>query len=130
MRRTGSSSTCFASWSMTRTMGVPDPPDEAEDVRPPIDAHSRLAEVARELHELADRDQRVRAELAADGSLFKGYHPRMEAVHRENAARLASILEELGWPTEALVGSEAAEAAWLIAQHAIGAPGLQRRALG
>jgi hypothetical protein len=42
----------------------------------------------------------VRTELAADGSLFEGYHPRM-----------------------------AAEAAWLIVQHAIAQPAFQRRAL-
>jgi hypothetical protein len=50
-------------------------------------------------------------------------------VHRENASRLTSILEEIGWPSEPLVGGEAAEAAWLIAQHAIGEPALQRSAL-
>lgn len=35
-------------------------------------------------------DRRVRAELAADGSLFDGYHPRMAEVHRRNAGRLAA----------------------------------------
>jgi hypothetical protein len=54
----------------------------------------------------------------------------MEAVHRQNATRLALILERHGWPSEALVGSEAAEAAWLIAQHAVSQPGFQRRCLG
>jgi hypothetical protein len=29
---------------------------------------------------MAEEDLRVRAELAADGSLFQGYHPRMQAV--------------------------------------------------
>jgi hypothetical protein len=29
-----------------------------------------------------EHDQAVRAELAADGTLFDGHHPRMEAVHR------------------------------------------------
>ena len=45
-------------------------------------------------------DHRVRAELAADGSLFDGYHPRMRAVHEANAERLAAILSERGWPGE------------------------------
>jgi hypothetical protein len=82
-----------------------------------------------ELLAMAEEDQRVRAELAADGSLFRGYHPRMEDVHVRNAQRLAAILEASGWPGRTLVGTDGAHAAWLIAQHAIGAPQLQRRAL-
>jgi hypothetical protein len=68
------------------------------------------------------RDQAVRGELAADGSLFQGYHPRMAAVHRENAARLREIILHVGWPGEKLVGKDGAHAAWRIAQHAIGEP--------
>lgn len=82
-----------------------------------------------ELLQMDEHDQTVRGELAAEGSLFEGYHPRMEAVHRRNAARLRAILDESGWPTERLVGSDGAEAAWRVAQHAIGEPDFQRRAL-
>lgn len=78
---------------------------------------------------MAEEDLRVRAELAADGSLFEGYHPRMRAVHDAHAARLGEILGRLGWPTEPQVGKDAAEAAWLIVQHAIAQPALQREAL-
>jgi len=100
-------------------------------VRPSAsDAAIHLRELARELCELARRDEELCAELAADGSLFDGYHPRMEAVHRQNAARLAAIVDEIGWPSVPLVGAEASEAAWLIAQHAIGEPALLRRVLG
>lgn len=74
-------------------------------------------------------DLRVRAELAADGSLFDGYHPRMRELHERNAARLLEILATHGWPGRSLVGNEAAEAAWLVLQHAIGNPPLQRRGL-
>lgn len=80
-----------------------------------------------ELIAMDARDQAVRAELAADGSLFDGYHPRMEAVHRANAARLAAILDAHGWPGIALVGESGASAAWRIAQHAIGDPPFMRR---
>ena len=73
------------------------------------------------------RDERIRAELAADGSLFEGYHPRMEDVHRANARQLRSIIEKHGWPDDTLVGPEGAEAAWLIAQHSIGEPDFMRR---
>ena len=78
---------------------------------------------------MAARDLLVRQELAADGSLFHRYHPRMQAVHDANAARLAAIMDEHGWPGEPQVGADGAEAAWLIAQHAIAQPGMQRAAL-
>ncbi len=75
---------------------------------------------------LRARDEEVRAELAADGSLFAGYHPRMEAVHRANAQALRVVIQEYGWPDEELAGPAGAEAAWLVAQHAIGEPSLMR----
>lgn len=78
---------------------------------------------------MKEEDLQVRAELAADGSLFDGYHPRMEYVHRRNAAQLRQIIDEHGWPCEPLVGEDGAEAAWLIAQHAIGEPVFQRLCL-
>lgn len=92
-------------------------------------ASKELNELRRELLALASEDGRVRDELASDGSLFEGYHPRMEAVHRRNAARLTRVLDRYGWPGTSLVDPEAAEAAWLIAQHAIGEPDFQRRCL-
>ena len=75
-----------------------------------------------ELIAMDEYDQAVRTELAADGSFFEGYHPRMEAVHRANAARLREILAEHGWPGISLVGEEGAFAAWRVAMHAIGEP--------
>jgi hypothetical protein len=82
-----------------------------------------------ELLAMAAEDQRVRAGLAADGSLFDGYHPRMAEVHRRNAARLAAILDCHAWPGPSLVGADGADAAWLVLQHAIGDPPLMRRGL-
>jgi hypothetical protein len=79
-----------------------------------------------ELIGMDDYDQAVRAELAADGSLFDGYHPRMAAVHDANAARLRAIIEEFGWPTESLVGEDGAKAAWRLAQHSINHPAFMR----
>ena len=74
-------------------------------------------------------DERVREELAKTGELFDGYHPTMEAVHLKNAARLEEMLAEYGWLGKSLVGEDGAEAAWLIVQHAISRPDLQRRFL-
>jgi hypothetical protein len=53
----------------------------------------------------------------------------MEDVHRKNAARLRELIELYGWPAEDIAGRDGAEAAWLIAQHAVGEPDFQRRAL-
>jgi hypothetical protein len=82
-----------------------------------------------ELVAMAAEDRRVRAELAAAGLLVEGYHPRMQAVHDKNAARLQEVIETYGWPGRSLAGEDGARAAWLVLQHAIGHPGLQRRGL-
>jgi hypothetical protein len=79
-----------------------------------------------ELLRMDARDQAVRVELAADGSLWKGYAPRMEKVHRENAERLREIIAKVGWPGQSLVGPDGATAAWRIAQHSIGEPDFMR----
>ena len=88
-----------------------------------------LPDLAAELIAMRDRDQRVRAELIEEGTLFGGYNPRMEAVHREHAARLREIVAQHGWPGRALVGDDAAGAAFMIVQHSIGEPDFMRGAL-
>lgn len=75
---------------------------------------------------LQERDLAVRAELEADGSLFEGYHPRMEAVHRENAHHLRRLISDFGWPHGGIAGEDGAEAAWLVLQHSIGEPSFMR----
>lgn len=86
-------------------------------------------ELKNKLLAMADEDRRIRAELVASGELFQGYDPRMQAVHKRNAESLQAIIEQHGWPGISLVGAEGADAAWLILQHAIGNPALQRRCL-
>ena len=78
---------------------------------------------------MAEHDFQVRAELVESGELFGGYNKRMAAVHSQNAERLDRIIEEFGWPGSSLVGTDGAEAAWLILQHAIASPELQRKCL-
>lgn len=86
--------------------------------------------LSQELVAMAKNDLSVREALVADGSLGNyGYHPRMEGVHKSNAARLAAIIEQYGWPGKSLVGEEGAWAAWLIAQHSIGNPPFMRHCL-
>jgi hypothetical protein len=77
---------------------------------------------------MAAEDARMREALAADASLYDGYNPQKEAVHRANAEALEAVLQS-GWPGVSRAGEDGAEAAWLIAQHAIGCPGFQRRCL-
>ncbi len=79
---------------------------------------------------MASKDMAVRARLARDGALFDGYHPEMEQVHREHAARLKEIMDDRGWPDRAMVGIDGAEAAWLILQHAIARPDVLRQGCG
>jgi len=78
---------------------------------------------------MARGDLTLREDLTRDGSLFQGYHPRMEALHQRNAARLAAVIDAHGWPGRSRVGRDGARAAWLILQHAIGNPPLMRRGL-
>jgi hypothetical protein len=49
-------------------------------------------------------------------------------VTTRHADRLLEILDEFGWPGQALVGEEAARGAWLVAQHADRQLDVQRRA--
>jgi len=79
-------------------------------------------QLAAELLAMKTEDLRVRDQLARDGSLFEGYHPGMEEVHRRNAARLREIIAKRGWPGQSLVGPQATEAAWMIVQHDIAEP--------
>lgn len=71
----------------------------------------------------------TRARLAASGDLFDGYHPEIEAVHAENAALLLRAFDDIGWPGRRDYGDDGAGAAFLILQHAIGHPEVQRRGL-
>jgi len=77
----------------------------------------------------ARKDAETRARLASTGELFDGYNAEMEAVHLENAALLERAIDAIGWPGRAKVGDEGAGAAFMILQHAISRPDLQRRAL-
>ena len=82
-----------------------------------------------ELLSMRAEDVRVRQELLASGELGGHYVPRMEAVHRKNAARLRELIAPHGWPAEDIAGTDGAEAAWLIVQHAIGEPDFPRDSL-
>ncbi len=82
-----------------------------------------------ELEALVQRDEAVRAELVERGELFGGYHPEMEALHTANGRTLEVLIDQFGWPDEAQDGVAACANAWLIVQHAISLPSLQRKVL-
>jgi hypothetical protein len=85
--------------------------------------------VRQELLAMRSEDLRVREELIASGELGGEYVPKMEDVHKRNASRLRELIELHGWPSADIAGEDGSEAAWLIAQHAIGEPEFQRYVL-
>lgn len=72
--------------------------------------------LAKELIEMGEQDQALRhARTASQDS------PAARQAAAEDAARrlrLEAIIAAKGWPTMSMVGFEAANAAWLVAQHA------------
>lgn len=81
----------------------------------------------KELLALKERDAETRSRLLREGRLYSGYDQEMQQVHRENAERLDALVKQHGWPGISSVGLEGSRAAWLVAQHAICTPVLQRK---
>ena len=79
---------------------------------------------------MREEDLTVREQLLEAGQLGGPYVPRMEEIHRRNAARLRELMAQYGWPTEDIAGEDGAQAAFLIVQHSVGEPGFQRAVLG
>lgn len=76
--------------------------------------------LADELVTMMTEDQRLLQQLFDTGELpSESYHPRMKALHEQNASRLKEIIGVHGWPGISLVGEEGVKAAWLIAQHSV-----------
>lgn len=86
-------------------------------------------QIALELLQMIKRDMTTQDELIKNNESLEDYHPRLEKIHIENAERLKKIIYEIGWPTIDKVGEEASYAAWIILQHAISHPTLQRESL-
>jgi hypothetical protein len=81
--------------------------------------------LAAELIEMGEQDQAIRSGPSAtiDAEMAK----RMQQDDPRREQRLATIVEQKGWPTISMVGHEAANSAWLIAQH--GSPAFLKRCL-
>lgn len=85
--------------------------------------------LAAELSAMQKADLTLRQQLLEAGQLHSGYNKQMEAVHLQNADRLAEIIAEIGYPNAAKVGAKASAAAWLIIQHAISLPTFMKSCL-
>lgn len=74
----------------------------------------------RELLERAEKDQSIRTELIKED--ISKPNPtlldRMKTIDHANTKRLIAIVKEHGWPGVKLVGTDGANAAFLIVQHA------------
>jgi hypothetical protein len=105
-----------------------------EPVEPRLDRLGLAVEAAdgeslpHELLRMRDADQGLRRTQAA-GEAQATVDEVVARVDAHHARRLGEILDMVGWPGVDLVGAAAADAAWLLAQHADGDPALQRRAL-
>jgi uncharacterized protein DUF6624 len=75
-------------------------------------------DLAAELLQLSAADQAMRNHAMQTGE----WDATMDARH---TTRLKEIVARHGWPTVGLVGAEAANAAWLLAQHADHDPDFQ-----
>lgn len=82
-----------------------------------------------ELRSLERRDTETREKLLREDRLYGTYDEDMQQVHRENGVELASIVAMHGWPGVSKVGLAGYRVAWLIAQHSICTPELQKRFL-
>lgn len=80
-----------------------------------------------QLEQLKKRDIEIRDKLLSEGKLYGQYDKEFQNVHRENAHALDKLVSTHGWPTVSKVGIEGTRLAWLIAQHAICTPDLQRK---
>lgn len=87
----------------------------------------KYPEIANRLIDMRIADLSMRDRLIREGVLSHGYNREMEMMHIHHAEQLESIIDQIGYPTVALVGKEASEAAWLVVQHAISKPAFMRR---
>jgi hypothetical protein len=68
----------------------------------------------------ADQDAR-KALLREDPAAGKKDSPavkRLSEIDRENTERMKEVVKQHGWPGKSLVGTDGAQAAWLLVQHA------------
>lgn len=85
--------------------------------------------IAEKIIYLKNADLKLRDQLIRNGELGNGYHKDMQALHNKNAEILDEIIGHIGYPTVEKVGHEAADAAWMVIQHAIARPDFMKKCL-
>lgn len=80
-------------------------------------------QIAEEIFRMAEKDQSMRENSMENGA---EWDPN---VDHENTARMAEIVEQIGWPTRSKVGDEASHLSWLLVQHADANTVFQKRCL-
>jgi hypothetical protein len=81
----------------------------------------QLPELAREIIEMAEVDQEVRARwgpAVVRGEADPALTAETDAVDERNTARMRDIVAAHGWPGRRMVGEQATFCAWLLVQHA------------
>ncbi len=86
-------------------------------------------ELIHKLESLVQKDIYTRNKIITEGRLYGVYEEEMKRVHVNNAKSLDEIIDKYGWPGISEVGLDGSRAAWLIAQHSICTPDLQRKFL-
>ncbi len=71
-----------------------------------------------ELLARAERDQRVREATPLREAWSEDVAAQCRAVDADNTSFLKTVIAVQGWPGRDLVGRQAADAAWLLCQHA------------
>lgn len=88
--------------------------------------------VATELEAMVSADQAIRGRidvLDQHSAAQQKLNRYMGLVDRSNTARLKTIVARCGWPTREKFGKQAADDAWLLAQHADHDLAFQKQAL-
>lgn len=78
---------------------------------------------------LRDAEQTLRRELQESGEPLGGYPDSLRRLHEANARELELIVDDEGWPIAEAAEADGAEAAWLVAMHAVSRPAFMRRCL-
>lgn len=84
-------------------------------------------ELRDELLAMAEADQALRADMSPERMKDTTFISQMLTSQLENQARMREILDAHGWPDAGMVGTDGAQAAWLLVQH--GDADLQEQAL-
>jgi hypothetical protein len=69
------------------------------------------------------------ARTSEEKAELEKFTAKVKATDEENTKWLQGVVDKHGWPTNTLVGTDGANAAWLLVQHADRDPKFQRRCL-